>query len=243
MSFLSILNTQILVFELENLDEKSCEIFIKNRAIYDDFGVKFMMNKTEISDLNFIKKLNLDGLKTDVNLTLNATNDENSVEYLSQIALFCDQENMRVIAQGVEFNASLRLLKTLGFAFIQGNIYSPVMLIDEIEEFCARAIKNINLLDEIEFQSYEMAILHNKNLLNFINLAKKDELFKFDKTAYDDEFLRIQKRLENLKIGAKMQLHTEIYKQIFDILTRGFKDKTEQIATLKRLSKELIENV
>jgi putative diguanylate cyclase/phosphodiesterase with PAS/PAC and GAF sensor len=236
-------NTQILVFELENLDEKSCEIFIKNRAMYDDFGVKFMMNKTEISDLNFIKKLNLDGLKTDVNLTLNATNDENSVEYLSQIALFCDQENMRVIAQGVEFNASLRLLKTLGFAFIQGNIYSPVMLIDEIEEFCARAIKNINLLDEIEFQSYEMAILHNKNLLNFINLAKKDELFKFDKTAYDDEFLRIQKRLENLKIGAKMQLHTEIYKQIFDILTRGFKDKTEQIATLKRLSKELIENV
>ena len=99
------------------------------------------------------------------------------------------------------------------------------------------------MLDEIEFQSYEIAILHNKNLLNFINLAKKDELFKFDKTAYDDEFLRIQKRLENLKIGAKMQLHTEIYKQIFDILTRGFKDKTEQIATLKRLSKELIENV
>jgi len=113
----------------------------------------------------------------------------------------------------------------------------------KIEEFCARAIKNINLLDEIEFQSYEMAILHNKNLLNFIDLAKKDELFKFDKTAYDDEFLRIQKCLENLKIGAKMQLHTEIYKQIFDILTRGFKDKIEQIATLKRLSKELIENV
>lgn len=236
-------NTQNLVFELENLDEKTCEIFIKNRAMYDEFGVKFMMNKTEISDLNFIKNLNLDGLKTDVNLTLNAINDENSVEYLSQIALFCEQENMRVIAQGVEFNASLRLLKTLGFTLSQGNIYSPVMLIDEIEEFCARAIKNINLLDEIEFQSYEMAILHNKNLLNFINLAKKDELFKFDKTAYDDEFLRIQKCLENLKIGAKMQLHTEIYKQIFDILTRGFKDKIEQIATLKRLSKELIENV
>ena len=83
----------------------------------DDFG-------TGYSSLHYIKKFTIDSLKIDISFINNITTDTDDVAIVTAIIAMAHAMHVRVIAEGVENNEQLKLLKELGCDEIQGYIYS-----------------------------------------------------------------------------------------------------------------------
>jgi diguanylate cyclase (GGDEF)-like protein len=83
----------------------------------DDFG-------TGYSSLHYIKKFTIDSLKIDISFINNITTDADDVAIVTAIIAMAHAMHIRVIAEGVENNEQLNLLKELGCDEIQGYIYS-----------------------------------------------------------------------------------------------------------------------
>ena len=83
----------------------------------DDFG-------TGYSSLHYIKKFTIDSLKIDISFINNITTDADDVAIVSAIIAMAHAMNVKVIAEGVENNEQLIILKDLGCDEIQGFIFS-----------------------------------------------------------------------------------------------------------------------
>ncbi len=83
----------------------------------DDFG-------TGYSSLHYIKKFAIDSLKIDISFINNITTDSDDVAIVSAIIAMAHAMHVKVIAEGVENNEQLNLLKELGCDEVQGYIYS-----------------------------------------------------------------------------------------------------------------------
>lgn len=90
----------------------------------DDFG-------TGYSSLHYIKKFTIDSLKIDISFINNITTDTDDVAIVSAIIAMAHAMNVRVIAEGVENNEQLNILKHLGCDEIQGYIFSRAKPADE----------------------------------------------------------------------------------------------------------------
>ena len=83
----------------------------------DDFG-------TGYSSLNMLSVLPIDVLKMDREFVRNIEKDEKDMQMVSLILGIAESLNIPVIAEGVETEAQIRLLKNLGCAYVQGFCFS-----------------------------------------------------------------------------------------------------------------------
>lgn len=83
----------------------------------DDFG-------TGYSSLHYIKKFPIDSLKIDISFIQNITTDTSDFAIVSAIIAMAHAMNIKVIAEGVENNEQLQILKELHCDQIQGYIFS-----------------------------------------------------------------------------------------------------------------------
>ena len=90
----------------------------------DDFG-------TGYSSLHYIKKFTIDSLKIDISFINNITTDADDVAIVSAIIAMAHAMHVKVIAEGVENNEQLNILRELGCDEIQGYIYSRPKPADE----------------------------------------------------------------------------------------------------------------
>jgi len=99
----------------------------------DDFGSGY-------SSLNMITTLPIDVLKLDMKFVRNMEKDEKSlklVELVIDIAKFLD---VPVVAEGVETESQLNILKEMGCQVIQGYYFSKPVPADEFEKFIEKEI-------------------------------------------------------------------------------------------------------
>jgi diguanylate cyclase (GGDEF)-like protein len=93
-------------------------------ASLDDFG-------TGYSSLHYIKKFTIDSLKIDISFINNITTDDDDVAIVTAIIAMAHAMHVKVIAEGVENNEQLSILKSLGCDEIQGYIFSRPKPVEE----------------------------------------------------------------------------------------------------------------
>nr|WP_255659343.1 EAL domain-containing protein [Methylophilus sp. Leaf408] len=83
----------------------------------DDFG-------TGYSSLAYIKRIDVDYLKIDRTFITNIAAESTDFPLVEAIIMMAHQLGLKVIAEGVETEAQLELLNSMGCDFIQGYFYS-----------------------------------------------------------------------------------------------------------------------
>jgi diguanylate cyclase (GGDEF)-like protein/PAS domain S-box-containing protein len=90
----------------------------------DDFG-------TGYSSLSYLKKLPLDQIKIDQSFVRDMTFDQNDEVMVSAIIGMAKNFGLNVIAEGVESESQLQLLKLLGCLYYQGYLFSKPIPIEQ----------------------------------------------------------------------------------------------------------------
>ncbi|HLF97520.1 MAG TPA: EAL domain-containing protein [Methylococcaceae bacterium] len=98
----------------------------------DDFG-------TGYSSLSYLIRLPLNRLKIDRSFIVNLAESPDSLAVVSSIISLAHSLNLKVIAEGVETDEQLKLLKLLKCDEIQGYIYSRPLPVEKIEAMFGRA--------------------------------------------------------------------------------------------------------
>jgi diguanylate cyclase (GGDEF)-like protein len=124
----------IEIVETEDLlaYEESLEIIKQLKGVgysicLDDFGSGY-------SNFVYLLRLNIDYLKIDANLIKNIVNDNVSYEVVKMIAQFCKKMKIKTIAEYVENEEILRIIKELDIDYGQGYLFSKPKPIEEIIE-------------------------------------------------------------------------------------------------------------
>ncbi len=129
----SCLKVEITESTIMDNAQKSIDVLKHIKAMgikisVDDFG-------TGYSSLNYLRHLPIDFLKIDRSFVTNMTSDVNDAAIVKTIIELADNLGYNVIAEGVETQAQLNFLSTLGCHFIQGYYFSKPLLPDEATEF------------------------------------------------------------------------------------------------------------
>ncbi|RSD29222.1 EAL domain-containing protein [Mesobacillus subterraneus] len=103
--------------QLQALREIGIEVSI------DDFG-------TGYSSLSYLSKLSVDRLKIDQSFI---SHSQENREIISTIVSMATNLKLKVIAEGVETESQINLLKSLGCVEVQGYFYSPPLPYDQYE--------------------------------------------------------------------------------------------------------------
>jgi EAL domain-containing protein (putative c-di-GMP-specific phosphodiesterase class I) len=108
-----------------------------------DFGVTFSIDDfgTGYSNLNYLKRLPLDVLKVDQSFVRDIQNDPNDSAIVRTILAMADQLKLSTVAEGVETDEQLSLLKEMGCNVFQGYLYSPPLKNIELEPLLQKYIK------------------------------------------------------------------------------------------------------
>lgn len=93
----------------------------------DDFG-------TGYSSLSYLKKFDIDYLKIDRSFVENIETDVNSLALSEAIIVMAHKLGLKVVAEGVETEAQLKLLRDSGCDYAQGYLFSRPVPPDEFEE-------------------------------------------------------------------------------------------------------------
>jgi diguanylate cyclase (GGDEF)-like protein/PAS domain S-box-containing protein len=104
------------------------------------FGVNFSMDDfgTGYSSLSYLKRLPLDQIKIDQSFVRDITTDKTDMVMVKTIVDLGVNFEMDVIAEGVETEAQLALLKQSGCARFQGYLFSKPILVAEFEALLKR---------------------------------------------------------------------------------------------------------
>lgn len=102
----------------------------------DDFG-------TGYSSLNMLSSMPIDILKMDRAFIQNIEHDAKEIKLVEMILGIAEDMNVPVVAEGVETEKQLQLLKEMGCALVQGYYFSRPIPVDEFEK---------KLLDEMNDQ-------------------------------------------------------------------------------------------
>jgi diguanylate cyclase (GGDEF)-like protein/PAS domain S-box-containing protein len=98
----------------------------------DDFG-------TGYSSLSYLKKFDIDYIKIDQSFVQNIENDSDNMVLCQAIIVMAHKLKLKVIAEGIETQEQLDLLKFAGCDFGQGYFLSKPLTKDAFEEFIANA--------------------------------------------------------------------------------------------------------
>ena len=100
----------------------------------DDFG-------TGYSSLNMISTLPIDVLKLDIGFVRHIHENDKDFKMVEIIMEIAKLLNVKVVAEGVEFEAQHELLKKAGVDIIQGYYYSRPVPADEFEKFIVEKLE------------------------------------------------------------------------------------------------------
>ena len=104
-------NADQLIRVVKNLRKKGYTVEM------DDFG-------TGYSSLNMLSSIPIDVLKMDKGFIQNIENDEKTIRLVELILGIAKSLNVLVVAEGVETESQLQLLKQMGCALVQGYYFS-----------------------------------------------------------------------------------------------------------------------
>lgn len=93
--------------------------------VLDDFG-------TGYSSLSYLRHLDVDGLKIDRSFVAGADHDERGVAILRSVIGLADSLGAEVIAEGVETNDELQLLRRLGCSRFQGYLFGRPVPVERV---------------------------------------------------------------------------------------------------------------
>ena len=113
-------NSDQVIRVVENLRRKGYTVEM------DDFG-------TGYSSLNMLSAMPVDVLKMDRTFVQNIEHDEKDIQLVALILGIAKNMNIPVVAEGVETESQLRLLKKLGCALVQGYYFSRPLHPSEFE--------------------------------------------------------------------------------------------------------------
>lgn len=102
----------------------------------DDFG-------TGYSSLNMLSAMPIDVLKMDRTFVQNIENDQKDIQLVALILGIANNLNIPVIAEGVETEAQIRLLKELGCTMVQGYYFSKPLHPAEFEATILSKIRKV----------------------------------------------------------------------------------------------------
>ncbi|MCR4655015.1 MAG: EAL domain-containing protein [Lachnospiraceae bacterium] len=114
-------NAQQVITVVESLRKKGYEIEM------DDFGSGY-------SSLNMLSSMPIDVLKMDRAFIMNIEHDEKDVQLVELIMEIAKNLKVLVIAEGVETEKQLMILKEMGCALVQGYYFSRPLPPDEFEK-------------------------------------------------------------------------------------------------------------
>jgi EAL domain-containing protein (putative c-di-GMP-specific phosphodiesterase class I) len=103
---------------------------LKQLGVYisiDDYGTGF-------STLSYLKKFPVDVLKIDREFIINLVHDKGDRAIISSTILLAHNLGMSVVAEGVEDDAQLAILRSYGCEEIQGYYFSPPVPAAKFEE-------------------------------------------------------------------------------------------------------------
>ena len=99
----------------------------------DGFGAGF-------SSLAHLRRLPVDALKIDLSFVRGATTDPDDASVVTAVIAVAHSLGLRVVAQGVETEAQVTLLRSLGCDEVQGFLWSPPLPADECEPLIAAGV-------------------------------------------------------------------------------------------------------
>ena len=114
-------NEEAFVEIIVNLRKKGYKIEM------DDFG-------TAYSSLNMLTEMPINSLKMDRAFVGNIDTDKKRFKVVELIMGIAENLGVPVIAEGVETEHQLEILKKMGCAYAQGFYFSPVLTADEFEK-------------------------------------------------------------------------------------------------------------
>jgi diguanylate cyclase (GGDEF)-like protein len=125
------ISLEITESKLMETAERSTEILDRLRArgitiAIDDFG-------TGYSNLNYLKRLPVHTLKIDLSFIRNITHDPSDASIVQAIIALGHHLDRQVVAEGVETEQQLELLRRFGCDSVQGYHYSRPVAAEEIE--------------------------------------------------------------------------------------------------------------
>lgn len=113
------------------------------RIALDDFGTGF-------SSLSYVNKLKLDKIKIDRSFVIDIDVSRTSANIVKTILALCENLNLDCIVEGVETQAQLKVITSLGCRLIQGYLISKPVAGDKI----AGLVRRIEQVGEREEQPY-----------------------------------------------------------------------------------------
>lgn len=131
----SDLSDRLLIELLENksVDYKKVELSIQKLKLFgykvciDDFG-------SGHSNLNHLLKLSIDYLKIDGSIIKEIHHDKRAYSLVKTFATFCRQNNIEVIAEFIDSQDVVDILKTFGVKFGQGWYFSKAVPYDSLNK-------------------------------------------------------------------------------------------------------------
>ena len=109
------------------------------RITMDDFG-------TGYSSLSVLGTLPLDTIKIDQSFIRQLLAPEGSLPVVQSIIRMAHDLRLEIVAEGVETEAELDLVRVLGCDKVQGHVYGPVMSAEDAGEMLARNEENVPLI-------------------------------------------------------------------------------------------------
>ena len=128
-----VLESEVALMELDLLKAKGFLILL------DDFGAGY-------SNINYLRRLPIDVIKLDRSLISQITHDEASLVIVRNVIVMLKELDYEVLAEGVEDQATARILKDFGCDEVQGFYFSRPLRPEDIPAWMGRR----NLLEGIE---------------------------------------------------------------------------------------------
>ena len=123
------------------------ETIINILTQFKNMGVKISLDDfgTGYSSLNYVNKLPIDKIKIDRSLIMNLEKDSKNTTIIKSIITMGHSLNIKIVAEGIETEKQLRILKELDCDFIQGYLIGKPMEASDFEnEFIIKEAKIIN---------------------------------------------------------------------------------------------------
>jgi diguanylate cyclase len=138
-------NLSLEITEDEAMED--LETIINILTQFKNIGVKISLDDfgTGYSSLNYVYKLPIDKIKIDRSLIMNLEKDNKNMTIIKSIITMGHSLNIKIIAEGIEKEKQLRILKELECDFIQGYLIGkPMEAADFEKEFINNEAKIIN---------------------------------------------------------------------------------------------------
>jgi len=124
-------------YAMQNLD-RAVETLRALRSVgvhlaIDGFGAGF-------SSLAHLRRLPVDALKIDLSFVRGATTDPDDASVVTAVIAVAHSLGLRVVAQGVESEAQVTLLRSLGCDEVQGFLWSPPVPASECEKLLVAGV-------------------------------------------------------------------------------------------------------